>query len=51
MVLENELSSLLKTQVSIKWTGKGGEVVIAYDGLDKLDLILQRLTTGGPVES
>ena len=51
MVLENELSSMLKTQVSIKWTGKGGEVVIAYDGLDKLDLILQRLTTGGPVES
>jgi len=51
MVLENELSTMLKTQVSIKWTGKGGEVVIAYDGLDKLDLILQRLTTGGPVES
>lgn len=51
MVLENELSSMLKTEVSIKWTGKGGEVVIAYDGLDKLDLILQRLTTGGPVES
>lgn len=50
MVLENELSTMLKTQVSIKWTGKGGEVVIAYDGLDKLDLILQRLTTGGPVE-
>lgn len=51
MVLENELSTMLKTQVSIKWTGKGGEVVIAYDGLDKLDLILQRLTTGGPVEN
>ncbi len=50
MVLEKELSSMLKTEVSIKWTGKGGEVVIAYDGLDKLDLILQRLTTGGPVD-
>lgn len=45
MALESELTNLLKTPVSIKWNGKGGEVVIAYDGLEKLDMILQRLTT------
>lgn len=49
LVLENELTQILKTPVSIKWTGKGGEVVISYNNLDKLDIILQRLTTGGPV--
>lgn len=50
MALETELSNMLKTPVTIKWTGKGGEVVIVYDGLEKLDLILQRLTNGGSVE-
>lgn len=51
MALETELTNLLKTPVSIKWTGKGGEVVIVYDGLEKLDMILQRLTTGGQIEN
>lgn len=50
LALETELTNMLQTPVSIKWTGKGGEVVIMYDGLEKLDFILQRLTSGGPVE-
>ena len=50
MALETELTNLLQTQVSIKWNGKGGEVVIAYDGLEKLDSILQRLTMAGPAD-
>jgi hypothetical protein len=40
----------LQTEVSIKWNGKGGEVVIAYDGLEKLDMILQKLTMVTPSE-
>ncbi|MBR5130473.1 MAG: ParB/RepB/Spo0J family partition protein [Alphaproteobacteria bacterium] len=50
MALETELTNLLQTQVSIKWNGKGGEVVIAYDGLEKLDMILQKLTMAAPGE-
>lgn len=49
IVLENELSQVLKTPVSIKWAGNKGEIVISYSSLDKLDVILQRLTTGGVV--
>lgn len=51
LALETELTNMLQTPVSIKWTGKGGEVVILYDGLEKLDFILQRLTSGGPIEN
>lgn len=50
MALETELSNVLKTQVSIKWSEKGGEVIIHYNTLDKLDMILQRLTFDGPVD-
>ena len=50
MALETELTNLLQTEVSIKWNGKGGEVVIAYDGLEKLDMILQKLTMVVPTE-
>jgi len=50
LALEAELSALLKTAVSIKWTGKSGKISIACNNLEKLDTILQRLTTGGPVE-
>ena len=50
MALEAELTNLLQTEVSIKWNGKGGEVVIAYDGLEKLDMILQKLTMAAPSE-
>ena len=49
IVLENELTQVLKTPVSIKWAGNKGEIVISYNSLDKLDVILQRLTTGGVV--
>ncbi len=49
MALEAELSSLLKTNVTIKWSGRNGKITIECNDLDKLDQVLQRLTTGGPV--
>ncbi|MDD3669486.1 MAG: ParB/RepB/Spo0J family partition protein [Alphaproteobacteria bacterium] len=45
--LEEGLSQMLKTKVSIKWTGKAGSVTIAYDTPEKLDFILNRLTLTG----
>lgn len=50
IALEKELSIILKTHVSIKWNGRMGEIVISCQNLDKLDLILQRLSVGGPIE-
>ena len=50
MALEAELSTLLKTAVTIRWTGKNGKVIIECNSLEKLDIILQRLTNGGEVE-
>ena len=50
LTLEEELSSVLNTSVSIKWNGLTGSVVISGLDLDKLDLILQRLSLGGPIE-
>lgn len=50
LTLEEELSNVLNTAVSIKWNGQKGSVVISGLDLDKLDLILQRLSLGGPVE-
>ncbi len=50
IALESELTQMLKTPVVIKWNGKGGSVLISYNTLDKLDIILQRLTSGGLVE-
>ena len=47
VALESELSQILKTDVTIKWSGKGGEVIISYNSLDKLDFILQKLTAEG----
>jgi len=47
VALESELSQILKTNVTIKWSGKGGEVIISYNSLDKLDFILQKLTAEG----
>ncbi len=49
LALEKELSQLLKTQVTINWDGNGGNVVMAYNTLDQLDLILQRLMEMGPI--
>ena len=51
MALEAELSTMLKTAVTIRWNGKNGKIVIDCNSLDKLDTILQRLTNGGEVES
>ena len=50
LALEAEFSALLKTAVSIKWTGKAGKITLSFNNLEKLDTILQRLTYGGPVE-
>ncbi len=50
LTLEEELSSVLNTSVSIKWNGLTGSVVISGLDLDKLDLILQRLSLGGPID-
>lgn len=50
LALESELAHMLKTQVSINWNGQGGEVVISYESLEKLDVILQRLTAMGPIK-
>ena len=50
LALEKEMSNLLKTRVTINWTGHGGTVVMAYDNLDTLDLILQKLTAMGPLQ-
>lgn len=47
LALEKEMSNLLKTQVSINWTGVDGTVVISYNNLDTLDVILQKLTAMG----
>lgn len=47
IALEKELSTILKTSVAIKWNGRMGEIVISCQNLDKLDSILQRLSTGG----
>ena len=50
LALEKEMSNLLKTQVSINWTGTDGTVVISYNNLDTLDVILQKLTAMGSLQ-
>lgn len=50
IALEKELSTILKTSVAIKWNGRMGEITISCQNLDKLDTILQRLSTGGQIE-
>jgi len=47
LALEKEMTNLLKTKVSINWTGHDGTVVISYQNLDTLDMILQKLTAMG----
>jgi len=51
LALEAELSTMLKTGVTIRWNGKNGKIIIDCDSLEKLDIVLQRLTNGGEVES
>lgn len=50
MTLENEVSGILKSPVSIKWNGKKGSVVIKYESWEKLNIILQRLTAHGVIK-
>lgn len=50
MAVEAEISSLLKTPVSIRWNGKSGKIVIECNSLDKLDIVLERLTAKGEVQ-
>ena len=49
LALENQLSKVLKTKVSIRWNGTTGKVVIDCLSTDHLDLVLQRLSLGGPI--
>ena len=48
--IEANLVSVLKMPVTIKWNGKRGKVVLECPNLEKLDLVLDRLTQGGIVE-
>ena len=50
MAIEAELSSMLKTAVTIRWKGENGKIVIDCDSFEKLDIILQRLTQGGEIK-
>ena len=50
MALEAQLSTLLKSAVTIRWNGKNGKIIIECDSLEKLDVIFQRLTAGGEVD-
>jgi len=45
--LEKDLSEMLGAKVAIRWNGKKGTVVIHYQSLEKLDVILQKLTHTG----
>ena len=44
LALERDLSNMLGLKVSIKFRGKGGEMVIHYASLEQLDDVLQRLS-------
>jgi len=46
VALENDLSQLLGLRVSIRTRGEGGSLDIAYETLEQLDDVLQRLTQG-----
>lgn len=50
MAVEAEISTLLKTAVSIRWNGKSGKVIIECNSFEKLDIVLERLTAGGEVK-
>ena len=49
LALERDLSNLLGLKVSIKFRNGGGSLTIAYQTLEQLDDVLQRLNQGGPV--
>ncbi len=48
--LEQQISKLLNTKLTINWGGTTGKIVIEYDSLEKLDLILKRISADGPLE-
>ena len=47
--LESQFSSMLNTKISINWGGNTGKLIVDYKSLDQLDVILQRLSTGGTI--
>ena len=47
MALERDLSNLLGLKVTIDGAGQKGILRMAYDNLDQLDLILEKLKAGG----
>lgn len=47
VALERDLAALLGLQVTIDFNDPGGKVVVAYDTLEQLDEILQRLKGNG----
>lgn len=47
--LETQFSSMLNTKISINWGGNTGKLVVDYKSLDELDVLLQRLSTGGTI--
>lgn len=48
--LSEQFSALLKTKISIQWTGVSGKLVINCQSPDQLDVILQRLSVGGALD-
>jgi ParB family chromosome partitioning protein len=46
LAIERDLSSLLGLRVSVNFRGGGGELVIHYSTLERLDDVLQRLRQG-----
>jgi ParB family chromosome partitioning protein len=46
VALERDLTNLLGVRVSIRFAGKGGELIIHYGNLEQLDDILHRLSHG-----
>lgn len=46
VALERDLSNLLGLKVTIRFTGKGGELSVQYGTLEQLDNILHRLSGG-----
>lgn len=49
IALENQLSAVLNTKVSIQWKGAAGKVVVECRNPSDLEVVLQRLGTGGAI--
>ncbi len=46
VTLENQISSVLKTKVSITWNGTSGKVSVDCQSAEQLDMVLQLLAVG-----